>query len=128
MKHFLLKFNHGVEIGANLAYIGHWQRTNDKKIYSICIDEVQHQLHLESILEDFDEVPSRVIDFIFRAIGHSIMFLCAFCPIWSLNLVARSMEIFAVYNYSKLAKKYPKYETLFLEMAKTEQEHKEYFK
>ena len=32
MKHFLLKFNHGVEIGAYLAYIGHFKRTNEARM------------------------------------------------------------------------------------------------
>lgn len=29
MNHFMLKFNHGVEIGARLAYIGHFKRTGE---------------------------------------------------------------------------------------------------
>lgn len=127
-KHFVLKFNHGVEIGANLAYIGHWNRTKDEKIFNIAIDEEKHQIHLEDILKNFNETPSKIIDVIFSFIGQVIMVLCAICPIWSLNLVARTMEMFAIYNYGKLALKYPEYKELFLEMQKTEELHKEYFK
>lgn len=48
-------------------------------------------------------------------------------PLKSLNKVAEIMEIFAVFNYQKLAIKYPQYYNIFNVMAETEWEHKLYF-
>ena len=128
MKHFYIKFNHGVEIGARLAYIGHYQRTKDKKILAIANDELTHQTILAMLLKRYDNKPSKVIDTFFYMVGSSISFLCQIFPKPLLNLVAASMEVFAVFSYSYLAKKYPEYNVTFLKMARKELEHKAYFK
>lgn len=127
VKHFLLKFNHGVEIGAALAYAGHYYRTKDDEVALIYLDELDHQYELERILNQFEQKPSPIIDGAFKLVGTMIKKLCKVCPIWSLNYVARSLEVFAVFNYSYLAAIYPGFQSKLLEMAKTEQKHSEYF-
>lgn len=128
MKHFWIKFNHGVEIGAYLAYVGHAKRTNDGRIWEISREELYHRAGLVNILEDFNESPCYLIDSVFRVVGTTIGFSCRFAPLWSLDLVARVMECFAIFNYNKLAIMYPKYAESFLFMSRTEKEHELYFK
>lgn len=128
MKNFYIKFNHGVEIGARNAYIGHYKRTQDKKILSIATDELRHQMTLALILKRMDDEPSPVIDSIFYGIGRSIAFLCKIFPERSLNFVAACMEVFAIYSYGKLADDYPEYRKHFQKMAETELEHQKYFR
>jgi rubrerythrin len=128
MKHFFLKFNHGVEIGARLAYIGHFERTKDPKIQHIIYDEEMHKIQLEIILSEYGEVPSKLIDGAFTFIGSTIRRSCKHCPIWSLDLVARLMEGFAVVNYVRLSKLYPKHRDTFGFMAMVEENHGRYFR
>lgn len=128
MKHFLLKFNHGVEIGAYLAYIGHVNRTGSVHILKIAQEEMDHMLVLESILEEFNDAPNPIIDFVFRLIGTGVYLACQFMPLFTLNWVARTMEMFAVFNYLKLASKYPEKATVFKSMALAESLHEEYFR
>lgn len=128
MKHFRLKFNHGVEIGARLAYLGHFRRTNDKKIFQIACEEFEHQQTLRKILQTFGEETSGPIDATFAIIGHLIFHLCAVSPHFMLNFVAMSLEAFAVFSYNGLSTTYPKYKSTFQEMAKTEEKHRLYFK
>lgn len=128
MKHFMLKFNHGVEIGAYLAYVGHAKRTDSNWVRSIAIDELNHRSELRRILKELGEKPNPTIDKCFNIIGRSIMFFCRFCPLWSLNFIARTMELFAVMNYTKLAIKYPKYHSQFTNMAQAESDHELFFK
>lgn len=82
---------------------------------------------LEDILRDLGEKPNMIIDSFFKIIGKSILFLCKISPLWSLDLIARIMENFAVFNYNRLAKLYPKYSELFEDMALAEKEHGDYF-
>lgn len=128
MKHFLLKFNHGVEIGAIEAYIGHYKRTKDINILIIANEELEHKLQLCKILDFYDEKPSKIIDFIFKVIGFIIRQLCQLCPIFMLDYVAQIMELFAVVNYVKLSIIYPEFSDIFLKTAKAELTHKLYFK
>lgn len=128
MKHFLLKFNHGVEIGARLAYLGHFERTRILKINQIAHEELMHMHTLETILRFENEVPSPTIDYLFYVIGHFIKWNCRWCPLWSLDLVARSMEIFAISNYTYLSKVYPAHGVALKWMAIAEMDHEEYFR
>lgn len=128
MKHFGLKFNHGVEIGAELAYKGHFRRTKDPKIYFIALDELGHQKDLRKMLEYYGEEPSKAIDSTFRFIGTIIYWLCQISPKFLLNYVARSLEIFAVFSYANLAIRYNDFRYSFLKMAEKELEHENYFK
>jgi rubrerythrin len=126
-KYFLLKFNHGVEIGANLAYLGHYRRTQDQKVFDIAIEEFQHRETLKMVLQTYGLKPSLIWNGIFQGIGTSIFWLCQISPIWSLDLVARLMEKFAIFNYKALADLFPEHRDLFLKMSKAEEEHEAYF-
>lgn len=128
MKHFLLKFNAGVEIGARLAYEGHHARTKSGKIYLIIGDEKFHRRELINILSLLDDSTNPFIDWSFYLIGNTIKFLCKFMPLWSLDFVARVMELFAISNYEKLGKVYPQYKWTFDKMAAAEKDHEEYFR
>lgn len=127
MRHFALKFNHGVEIGAMCAYLGHFQRTGDPKILRIARDEKDHQRLLAGILRDLNSSPSLLINGIFYLIGHCIFHACKIAPLSSLNWVARTLEIFAVSTYEKLAVQYPTHSWTLLDMAEKEEEHRKYF-
>ncbi len=127
MKHFLLKFNHGVEIGAYLAYEGHYNRTQDPNLLDILRDEDNHKLTLEVILLAHQQQPSWIIDSAFKTIGNTIKLLCKICPIWSLNFIAQLMERFAIFSYLGLARRYPKYDVVFTHMAVAEYRHRIYF-
>lgn len=125
--HWLLKFNHGVEIGARLAYLGHFERTKDPKIQLIIYDEEMHKIYLELVLSEYGEKPSKLIDGAFKLVGSLIRHACKYCPIWSLNFVARAMEAFAVVSYVKLSKLYPERRDAFGAMAMVEENHGKYF-
>lgn len=123
-----LQFNHGVEIGARLAYEGHHARTKDPKVLEISKEEKSHQRLLALMLKwDFQAKPSRAIDAIFTLIGRSVSKFCAIMPLWSLNLVARSLELFAIFSYQMLAKYHTKRAGVLTHMARNEKEHGDYF-
>lgn len=128
MKHFYLKFNHGVEIGARLAYIGHYKRNRDEHILRIAEEELRHQTVLALMLRQYGEKPSTVIDSFFWVVGSCISVLCKIFPEFMLNLVASLMEKFAIFSYRKLAVTYPNFTYTFLKMALAEESHDEYFK
>lgn len=128
MNHFLLKFNHGVEIGARMAYLGHLKRTGNGMIWRIAQDEREHRHALRLMLNLLGHKPHPWINGAFYTIGLGIYMACAIMPMWSLNLVARTMELFAVVNYSRLAEMYPQFRESLLEMAETEKEHERYFR
>lgn len=128
MNHLMLKFNHGVEIGARLAYLGHFKRTGEAGIYTIIQEESHHRETLETILKQHGESSSKIIDGSFRIVGNTIGWLCKFMPLWSLDYVARTMETFAIFNYGYLAVRYPMYRSYFIEMGEAEERHEEYFR
>lgn len=128
MKHFYLKFTHGVEIGAKLAYFGHYERTKDRNVLDIAYKEEEHRNAVETMLRHYGEEPSRVIDQVFGAIGNTIGLLCLISPRFMLNFVASSMETFAVFSYGYLAVIYPDFRENLTQMALEEQKHEQYFK
>jgi rubrerythrin len=128
MKLWMLKFTHGVEVGAHLAYVGHYARTNDRKVESIAKDELHHQALLKKILKSYNSEPDALIDFIFYLIGSTVRYLCYISPEFMLNKVAMLLELFAVFSYDKLAQEFPDFEELLKSMEKTEQEHVDYFR
>lgn len=128
MSHFLLKFNYGVEIGARLAYLGHFRRTKDKAIAQIAQDEMDHRIQLSRILTCNGQQPSTFINFAFYVIGNFIRLACLVCPLSMLDFVARTMETFAIVNYTYLSKRYPDFEGTLRCMADKELEHKEFFR
>jgi rubrerythrin len=128
MRNFKLKFTHAVEIGAELAYIGHYQRTNELAVLSIAVEEKKHQATLQGLLGQLNDRTNIYLDAIFQIIGSVIGFLCLFSPKFILDKVAYLLEIFAIWSYNDLAKEYPQYKKIMLEMAKTEEEHRNYFR
>lgn len=127
MKHFLIKYNYGVEIGARLAYLGHYARTSNPDILAIAEDELAHRNTLQGILEALNEQPNKYINAGFTFVGTTIGRLCSIAPIWMLNGIAELMEMFAVINYTLLKKLYPEYGDVFQDMADTEKRHAVYF-
>lgn len=127
MKHLLLKFNHGVEIGARLAYLGHYKATGDQKVLAIANEELHHMNTLAEILEYYNEKPIPAIDNTFKVVGTIINLACQISPKFMMNFIAKSMELFAVVNYSYLSTVYPEFEYTLKGMAKAELEHETYF-
>lgn len=127
MRHILLRFNYAVEIGARLAYLGHYRRTKDPIVNEIAWDELKHQNELWNIMSHYQIIPFFLFDFVFMVIGGSVYLACQVSPRFMLNWVAKTLEFFAFVSYTKLAKLYPKFEMEFLEMARTEKRHGEYF-
>jgi hypothetical protein len=127
MSYLRIQFNHGVEIGARLAYEGHFLRTGDERIKLIACEERGHQAELAAVLRGFGSKPTPFFDVPFTLIGNSVKFMCKWCPLWSLNLVARLLERFAVFSYNGLAVAYPEHCELFMHMSFTEAEHERYF-
>ena len=128
MKWMKLKFTYSVELGASLAYKGHFKRTGDCNIRAIVQDELDHRSFLGCLLFENGQEPNMIVDAIFRAIGNMVSVLCIVSPLFLLNKIAYLLEIFAIYSYYDLAKEFPVYETQFLEMAMTEERHRDYFK
>jgi rubrerythrin len=124
----MLKFTHGVEVGAHLAYVGHYKRTNDNKVRLIASQEAQHQEQIRGMLASYGEKNSPVFDVPFSVIGNTVRYLCSISPLFMLNSVAKLLEKFAVFSYNDLAERFPDYRDELLEMAETELEHEEYFK
>lgn len=127
MKHFLLKFNHGVEIGARYAYLGHHQRTQDPRILEIANEEYEHQKVLALILFELGSHPSFLINLWFFSVGNVIRFLCLISPKEWLNYVAEALELFAVSSYESLGRRYPDFAHHFRALAQKEAEHEQYF-
>jgi rubrerythrin len=127
MKLFMLKFTHGVEVGAEMAYLGHYERTKDLNVLNIAVDESKHQKEIKRILKSYNTKPNYLIDFMFCTIGIIVGVLCLISPVFLLNKVATILEKFAVFSYTELAKKFPEYKDLLNEMEDTEQAHIDYF-
>lgn len=128
MKHWILKFNYAVEIGAHLAYVGHYKVTRDPMIRQISRDELAHRGNLRRLLKTFGEKPSPTLNAIFGFIGKNIQRACHYSPGFLLDLVARSMEVFAIFSYGLCAKLYPEQRLMFQLMVYSEEKHKNYFK
>ena len=128
MRLWMLKFTYGVEIGAHLAYLGHYGRTKDLNISNIAKEEKQHQEIIKIILREHGTTTNFFINSVFWIVGTIIRYLCYVSPVFLLNRVATALEIFAVYSYKDLSVKFPKNKALLLEMGKTEEEHIKYFR
>lgn len=127
MKLWMIKFTHGVEVGARLAYLGHFRRTQKLEVLRISEDEYNHQLLLKHILKELGTKPSFFIDLGFSIVGNIIKYLCLISPEVLLNKVATILEKFAVFSYDRLAIEFPQYADTFHDMEALEQEHVEYF-
>jgi len=127
MKYWLLKFNYGVEIGARLAYLGHYARTKDPRILEIADEELKHRAAVFAMLRQSGRWPSITICAFFLVVGNVIKALCAISPLFLLDFIARTMEVFAVANYEYLARLLPEFESVLLPMAAAEKVHQQYF-
>lgn len=128
MRLWMLQFTHGVEIGAHLAYIGHYARTKDDNVRKIAEDELEHQRLLKEILGNYNSKTNKFIDFVFYMIGNMVRYLCYISPKFMLDRVAMLLELFAVFSYNKLAQEFPDFELTLNKMGEIEQKHVEYFK
>lgn len=124
----MLKFTHGVEIGAHLAYLGHYQRTRDINVFKIAYDEDLHKKQIKIILRTHKTKPNPIIDLMFYIVGSIVRYLCYISPVFLLNKVAMLLEMFAVFSYEGLANRFPDHRDTLLEMGETEKRHIEYFK
>jgi rubrerythrin len=127
MKHLFLKFTYAVEIGARLAYLGHYRATKDPKVLAIADEELLHREKVAKILACYGQKPLPAFNVAFTVIGTFIQYACHVSPLFMLNLVARSMEIFAVVSYNRLAEIYPFHEDELCAMADAEAKHAAYF-
>lgn len=125
---FPLQLNHGIEIGAALAYKGHYERTKDIMIKHIMIDELYHQIELLIILKHYKSRPCKIINSIFFIIGHIIKYLCKFNNERLMNKIAQFLEVFAVWSYSKLSHRYKSARVVLERMGRKELKHENYFK
>lgn len=123
----VLKYMAAVEIGAYLAYMGHYRRTKDENILLIAFDELEHLNELYRILKSQNSDKSHVLNSIMEFIGTTTGKLCQVCPIWSLNWVASLLEKINVLNYGTVAKLYPTEKKTFLRLLEAEREHDRYF-
>lgn len=116
-----------MEIGAQLAYEGHYKVTKDKHVKKISEDEIRHQMILLDMLRERKSSPNHLLNLLFIIIGNIIKELCSYFPKFMLNKVANIMELFNIFSYSQMAKIFPEYRETFLEMQKNEEEHSKYF-
>jgi len=123
----MLQFTHGVEMGANNAYLGHFARTNDPKVKEIADDELLHQEQIRDILAKCGSTTNPIFDIPFLMVGKIVGLLCLIAPLFTLNIIANLLEKFAVFSYNQLAERFPEYKEQLLEMAATELEHEAYF-
>lgn len=125
--HIPLRFNYAVEIGAYLAYRGHYKKTGDISIRHIAREELKHRCLIRRVLKDHNAKPFWLFNWIFKVIGSVIETLCIISPVFLLDYVAQSMELFAIVNYKFLMEIYPDYDMIFREIIKSEENHKRYF-
>lgn len=122
-----MRFNYAVEIGAHKAYVGHYRRTKDAGVWRIAKEEIEHRVTIGIILNTYKKRPFFIFNAFFEVVGSIIQVLCKISPIALLDLVARCMEIFAVFSYNLMAELYPEWRGVFLKMAKHELRHQKYF-
>lgn len=133
---WLLKFSHGVEVGAWNAYKGHRESLTDKdEIETIAFiqeEELGHQINLEYFLEDLNSSISPTIDFIFKMVGKLMGFLCKVLGHRLPMRGAGMIETLGVINYRIVANEarkcgFERMAQVLDEMGATEIEHKKYF-
>lgn len=130
MKNFnllLLKFCYSIEIGAYLAYRGHFLVTKDSEVKRIAREELTHMVLISRVLHSYQTTPNAFFNFLFYVLGHSILALCYLTPHSALDFVASILEKMNVVSYNYMAKAFPEFREVFEEMQKNELEHEEYF-
>lgn len=123
----LLKFCHGVEIGAYWAYQGHYRVTQDPQIRKISKEELKHMVLIRRVLISYGTKPNIFFNAGFYVIGKIVFRLCFLTPHLALDLVAGFLEKLNIVSYFYMAQKFPEYASLFEEMQANEASHEEYF-
>lgn len=124
----MLKLSFAIEIGAYLAYVGHFGVSKDPEVKRIAREELEHMVYLKRMLASYKSEPSPVMNFGFLLIGTTIKYTCYITPKFLLDFVASIMEKFNVYNYRYMATVFPQFSSTFTEMQESEEEHERYFK
>ena len=128
MKIFMLKLAFAIEIGAYLAYVGHFNVSQDPEVKRIAKEELRHMVYLKWMLAYYKSEPSLILNAGFLIIGTTIKYMCYLTPKFLLDYVACIMEKMNVYNYGKMSKVFPHFYLTFIEMQESEEEHERYFK
>lgn len=126
MRFLLLKFCYAVEIGAYLAYVGHYKASKDSVIKSIKRDELVHMVNIRKVLVCYSHAPNLVFNLAFFMIGSIIKVLCSVTPLVLLDGVAQIMEVFNIISYDLMAKLFPEHKEIFNDMEESEREHEIY--
>lgn len=127
MKWIFLRFCYAVEIGAYLAYVGHYKKSKDSVVKKIKRQELEHMVHIKTILRDANKKPYMPFNIFFFLIGSTIKYLCAISPLLILDGIAQIMEVFNIISYDILVNRFPEYKGIFNKMEKQESEHEKYF-
>jgi len=128
MKIYMLKIFYAIEIGAYLAYMGHYKVSGDKEVRRIAREELRHMIVLKRLLKHYKQKPDSRFNGVFFVIGTTIRHLCRIFPGKALNIVAAFLERINVVNYRYAAKKFPHFAFVFDAMQENEEEHERYFK
>jgi len=133
----LLRKAYSGELGAALAYNGHWRSLKDPvevlEIQKIEQDEWAHRKRIGEMLSEMGSGPKRFKDSCILILGNGLKYLC-FVSGWYLPMyVAGWLEARNVVEYevaANLAKEagYPQYTGDLKEMAEAEREHELYFR
>lgn len=133
----MLRHAHAAEHGAWWAYRGHMDSVvsnYEKSRFKIILkEESEHINMIEKMLFDFNTQPSRWQPRFFIIVGKTLGFMCKYTGYRLPMFVAGLMENIGTSSYDKIAKEANKLGqfsigVILTEMAKTEQEHEEFFK
>lgn len=127
MRLTLLKCCYAIEIGAHLAYVGHYKVTDDKEIRRISNEELRHMVMISAVLSAYGTVPNRLMNTVMYCVGKSVQLACRVTPKAGLALVAGMLEKMNIVSYRYMAEKFPRFEHEFIEMQRNEAEHEQYF-
>jgi rubrerythrin len=128
MKFLLLRFQYAVEIGAYLAYVGHYEKSKDSVIRRIKHEELRHMIQIKRVLKTCGgRKPWIAFNLVFLIIGNIIRVLCKITPLVILDGVAQLMEVFNIISYDYFAREFPYFRPMFKKMSEQESQHEIYF-
>lgn len=125
------------ELAAGFAYAGHWRSVADpterERIKAIEAEEWHHRELVGEILQKLGAGPSRVREFVFRAIGRSLGPLCSvsgwLAPMYGAGLLeSRNIIEYEVAARHAASSGHGEFVDCLLEMAEVEWEHERYFR
>ena len=133
----MLQKARAAELGAFLAYEGHWKSLSDQEereaIRTIQRDELEHFTVVSKMLTHLGGKPSWALDAVFTVIGNTLSFLCKYTG-WLLPMKgALIFEKIGVNNYYEmievaLREGHPELCITFTQLLAREEEHQLYFK